>query len=239
MYEERERGAETLYEERERETDLHEERERQLPCMRREREAETMYVCTLTGITSIFLSNRIFSAAIVVGPFAPSAITCTCAQPQIATCPPYSSPPTHTLLTTHSHLHSSLLPPTHTHSSLLTTHTHTHSSLPTHKYSSPPTHTPHSSPPTHTPHSSPPTHTHSSLLTTHTHTPHHPHTHSSLLTTHTHTPHLCLQIPGNVCGDLSLSCGRNQNVTLGSQQVLLSCCGSREAHNGAIGLSGV
>ena len=62
MYEERE--AETMCEEREVET-MYEERERWTPC-------------TLTGITSTFLSNRIFSAAIVVGPFAPSAITCTC-----------------------------------------------------------------------------------------------------------------------------------------------------------------
>ena len=124
------------------------------------------------------------------------------------------TPPTYSsLLTTHTHSSS----PTHTYSSLLTTHTHTPHSSPTHILLTP--HHPHT---LFTPH-----HPHTLL------TPHHPHTHSSLLT------HLCLQIPGNVCGDLSLSCGRNQDVTLCCQQVLLSRCGSREAHNGAVGLSGV
>ena len=157
--------------------------------MRRERERDRervrergdMHVCTLTGITSTFLSKRIFSAAIVVGPFAPSAITCTCNTTR--DCNSSSSLLTFLLLT-------SLTP----HSSLLNPH------IP-----------------------------HPSLLTSLT---------PSLLTPSLLTPHLCLHIPGNVCGDLSLSRGRNQDVTLGCQQVLVSRCGSREAHNGAVGLSG-
>ena len=81
-------------------------------------------------------------------------------------------------------------------------------------------------------------------ITTHPHHPSPPITpHPSPITPTPHPssliPHLCLHIPGNVCSDLSLSRGRNQDVTLSCQQVLVSRCGSREAHNSAIGLSGV
>ena len=107
-----------------------------------------MHVWTLTGITSIFLSMRILSAAIVVGPFAPSAITCTCTQPEIVTHSPPIPNPSHLL------------------------------------YPSPPTST-----------------------------------------------YLCLHIPSNVCSDLLLYCSRNKDVTFSCQQVLLSCCGSGEAHD--------
>ena len=107
-----------------------------------------MHVWTLTGITSIFLSMRILSAAIVVGPFAPSAITCTCTKSEIVTHPPPTPNPSHLL------------------------------------YPSPPTST-----------------------------------------------YLCLHIPSNVCSDLLLYCSRNKDVTFSCQQVLLSCCGSGEAHD--------
>ena len=50
------------------------EREREGGEGERERD---MHVCTLTGITSTFLCKWIFSAAIVVGPLAPSTTTCT------------------------------------------------------------------------------------------------------------------------------------------------------------------